>query len=52
MHELVCEDVEFVKLLFESGLWNGLCVEDDHAKVITIPSERFGDVKFPLGLCR
>ena len=23
-----------------------------HAKVITIPSERFEDVKFPLGLCR
>ena len=29
VHELVCEWVEFVESLFESGFWNSLCVEDD-----------------------
>ena len=52
VHELVCEWVEFVESLFESGFWNSLCVEDDHVRVTMIPSERFGDVKLPFGLCR
>ena len=29
VHKLVYEDVEPIEGLFKSGLWNGLCVEDD-----------------------
>ena len=29
VHVLVCENEEFVEVLFKSGLWNRLCVEYD-----------------------